>query len=477
MKRAFEACSSIPSTSSRDELGYGDLSLTTTHPNITTKRAWLRGGWYDFLREFWNDLVDDGELTDLGYETPSETGKTDTGSLGLLDTLPAGASATYQFILSWSFPVRAHSWRGDTTKLTRNHYARRFADSWAVAAYTVENLPRLEAATRAFHGALFGSTLPASVVDAVSANIVNVRSTTCFWLEDGGFYGYEGCFDEAGCCDGTCTHVWSYAQTVAFLFPSLEREMRRIEFVVETEPDGYMTFRNYKNFGEQFIWGWGEQKPEAAVDGQMGSILRVLREWQLSADRAWLAEVWPGVKRAIEFASVQWDTDQDGVLDGRQHNTYDIEFYGPNPLCGIYYLAGLRAVEELAQVMGEPEYAERSRAAFDTASQQLDRLLFNGDYFIQVYPDIDEHRYQHGRGCLSDQLLGQLHARVLGLGDLVPAEHVRSALHAIFRHNFRRDFRNHVNCQRTYVLNGEAGLLCVFVAGRRRTEIPFSILR
>jgi non-lysosomal glucosylceramidase len=456
------------------DLSYGDLSLATTHPNVTIKRAWLRGAWYDFLREFWDDFSSDGRLDDLGYETPSEAGKTDTASLGLVDTLAPGEQKDYRFILAWFFPNRPNSWsRKKPEPMIRNHYATRFDSSWAVARYVVAHMARLEGETRRFHAALFDSTLPPAVLDAISANIVPLRSPTCFWLEDGRFFGYEGCFDDGGCCDGTCTHVWSYAQTVAFLFPSLEREMRRIEFVVETEDDGYMTFRTYKTFGEEFIWIWGDQKPEAAADGQMGSILRVYREWLLSADRAWLKLVWPGVKRAIVYASSHWDTDRDGVLDGRQHNTYDIEFYGPNPLCGIYYLAGLRAVEELARVMGEPDLAERCRATFARGSQRLDELLWNGEYYIQRLDDVDSYKYQHGAGCLSDQLLGQLHARILGLGDLLPSEHVRTALGAIFQHNFKRDFRNHVNCQRTYVLNDEAGLiLCTWPRGGR-PRFPF----
>src|SRR5690606_30577006 len=110
--------------------------------------------------------------------------------------------------------------------------------------------------------------------------------------------------------------------------------------------------------------------------------------------------------------------DNDGLLDGRQHNTYDIEFYGPNPLCGIHYLAGLRAVEELAKVMGEPELAARCRAEFERGSARLDEVLWNGEYYVQRLDDINEHKYQHATGCLSDQLLAQLHARMLGLGDL-----------------------------------------------------------
>ena len=37
------------------------------------------------------------------------------------------------------------------------------------------------------------------------------------------------------------------------------------------------------------------------------------------------------MKRALEFAWVPggWDANRDGVLEGVQHNTYDVEFYGP----------------------------------------------------------------------------------------------------------------------------------------------------
>lgn len=453
---------------------YGNLSLVTDYPDVTVKPAWLRGGWWDFLQEFWDDLSSDGLLTDLGYGEPGT--HPDTGSLGLVGTLEPSASKAFRFMITWFFPNRPDSWQQGSDRLTRNHYATRFGDAWEVARYAFDEMPRLRSATECFHDALFSSTLPPYVLDAVSANIVPVRSNTCFWLEDGRFFGWEGCFDDNGCCPGSCTHVWSYAYTVAFLFPSLEREMRRIEFAVETEDDGFMNFRTFQTFGEEFVWQWGEQKPEAAVDGQMGSVLRAYREWQLSGDKGWLSAIWPGIRSAIIYASNNWDTDGDGILDGRQHNTYDIDFYGPNPLSSIYFLAGLRAVEELAQVMDEPEMAQRCRKTFEATSGRLNQLLWNGEYYVQLLDDVDAYRYQHGKGCLSDQLLGQLHARVLGLGDLLPSGHVRMALQSIHKYNFRKNFHDHANCQRTYVLNDESGLiLCSWpVGGRPRFPFVYS---
>lgn len=461
-----------------EDLRAGNLSLVALHPNLTFKSAWLRAGWYDYLREFWDDLDSDGTLTDLGYEDASRNGLPDAGSLGCLDQLNPGETRAYTFLLCWYFPNRRNSWdyacdAPDKT-LIRNQYATRFSSSWDVAAYVASNLARLREETQQFHDALFGSTLPPEVIEALSVSIVPLRSNTCFWLEDGRFYGYEGCFDDAGCCPGSCTHVWSYAYTLAYLFPSLEREMRRIEFEIETDPEGFMAFRAFKPFDERFIWGGGDGP--AAADGQMGSILRVYREWLLSGDRDWLTKVWPGVKRAIAFAAQHWDTDGDGVLDGKQHNTYDIEFYGSNPLCGTYYLAALRAVEELAVVMDEAELAQDCRNIFQKGSKALDELSWNGEYYIQHLEGVDAYRYQHGIGCLADQLLGQLHAEVLVLGDILPREHVRTAVKAIYDNNFKSDLSAHVNCQRTFALGDEAGLvLCTWPhGGQPKYPFPYS---
>lgn len=458
------------------DLSYGDLSLVTDHADVTVKRAWLRGGRWDYLREFWDDLCDDGKLDDLGYDSPSSSAETDTGSLGLCDQLPPGSNREYRFLLTWYFPNRRASWRNRAeAAIVRNNYATRFTSSSDVARYVFENRDRLEGATQDFHRAMFASTLPHYVLDAVTANIVPLRSNTCFWLETGGFYGWEGCSDTGGRCEGTCTHVWSYAYTLAYLFPSLERRMRWTEFVHETAENGYMAFRALSEFGESLMLPGTDQaplgsapEPLAAADGQLGSVLRVYREWLLSGDRPWLEQVWPGVKRAMEYARAHWDSDGDGILDGPQHNTYDIELYGPNPLCTIYYLAALRASEELASVMGEPDAASKYRQILVRGQENADHLMWNGHYYVQAVEDLNRFPYQIGTGCLSDQLLGQLHAHILGLGYLLPPAHVATALGSIFENNFRSGFRDHVNCQRSFVLNDESGLvMCSWPSGGR----------
>ena len=461
---------------------HGSLALATTNPKTTVKRHWLRSGWWDYIREFWDDLADDGVLTDLGYTEPSEEGKYDVGSLGVVETIGPGESAEFRFVLSWYFPNRVHNWdqrKADGScgcdceqEAVRNRYAARFNSAWEVSKYLVENLERLEELTRTFHGALFNSTLPAHVLDAVSSNITVIRSPTCFWLEDGRFFGYEGCFDDAGCCSGSCTHVWNYAQTLAFLFPSLERSMRETEFGVETNEEGWMSFRAHHAFPSDRSW----DEMEAASDGQCGSVIRLYRDWRLSGDTDWMKSLWPGARRAVDYACATWDPDGDGVTSGKQHNTYDIEFYGPNPLSGVMFLGALKAASRMAQEAGDAEASKRYLDLLERGSVNLDGALWNGEFYVQRLDDVDAYKYQHGVGCLADQLLGQVNAHIAGLGYLLPTDHVKGAIGSVFRHNLLTDFSEHDNAQRTYALNDEVGLLaCTWPeGGRPRIPFPYS---
>jgi hypothetical protein len=254
--------------------------------------------------------------------------------------------------------------------------------------------------------------------------------------------------------------VWSYAHSVAWLFPELERSARRIEYTLEVDAAGSQPIRSQRIFGLEATEGKGLEFAHPAVDGQMGSLLRLHREWRFSGDDAFLKECWPAAVRSMDFALREWDTDKDGVLDARMHNTYDIFFYGAEPLGNIYFfLAALKAMAAMARHLGEAAAAKRYEEAWARSSAAIDKLLYNGEYYQQRLDDVDAHRYQFGAGVLSDQTLGQLHAHLNGLGYVLPEEHIRSAVAAVFRHNFRPDLLHHENLQRAYALGDEGGLV------------------
>ena len=393
-------------------------------------------------------------------------------------TIQPGEEVTVPFFLTWYFPIFEH-WKEDghdRRAAWRNYYATQWADAWDVAKYMAGNLGRLYGETRRFHDTLFSSTLPVHVLDAVSSQISTLRTSTCLRLEDGTFYGFEGCSDTSGCCEGSCTHVWNYAQALPYLFPSLQRSMSEAHFENSMSRDGFIQFRMPLPLGTKAKAGL-----VPAADGQMGLVMQVYREWLIGNDEAWLRRVWPLAKRALEFAWKYWDADQDGVMEGVQHNTYDQEFWGPNTMTGSLYLGALRAGEELARVVGDEDSAATYRELFRKGSAWTDRNLFNGEYYEQRvnpraaaiwpkrYRDIIDRgkddrfknwpRWQFGKGCLSDQLIGQWIAMMLGLGRLYDRRKVRKTLRSIFRYNWRANLSDHVCMLRIYALNDEAGLL------------------
>ncbi len=471
-----------------DHPQFGSMAVATDWPETTFLAHWERAGWWDDLQAFWDDFSHDGRLPSQPVSDPSPDRQTDVGSLGLVARVLPGQSVTLPFVLAWHFPNLTNYWNGEEAmkgKRIGNRYATRAADAWEAARQAMAGLPEDEKRTRRFHATLFESTLPAAVLDAVSSQASIIRTTTCLWTADGRFNAFEGCNDNAGCCPMNCTHVWNYEMSLAHLFPALERTMRETDFGHNTRPTGDMAFRTLLPLVEDTLWGF---KP--AADGQMGTVLKLYREWQYSGDSDFLRALWPAAKRALEFAWCGWDADRDGVMEGEQHNTYDIEFFGPNTMMGTLYLAALEAGGRMAEAVGDPGAAATYRDLARRGADKYDTELWNGEFFKQtvVFPPPDpvtqqtlgaahppsiqsgetEPRYQHGPGCLSDQMLGQWFAHVVGLGRALPEAHVRETMRSIFRYNFRRDLSDHTSCQRTYALNDEAGLLlCTWPKGGR----------
>ena len=223
-----------------------------------------------------------------------------------------------------------------------------------------------------------------------------------------------------------------------------------------------MAFRTHQVFGHD-RWMF-----EPAADGQPGTVIRFYRDWKLSGNDEMLKKLWDKISKSLDFAFDYWDTDKDFVLDGKQHNTYDIEFYGPNSLTNAIFFGALKAGMEMAEYLNDREHAKKYREALEKGSKKMDRILWNGEYYIQKIDDVDKYKYQYGEGCLSDQLLGQVLAHIAGLGHILPEEHVKKAIHSIYKYNFLTSFDTHHNLQRTFAINDEKGLLlCTWPKGSK----------
>tara|TARA_B100000809_G_scaffold244693_1_gene270836 strand:- start:1027 stop:3609 length:2583 start_codon:yes stop_codon:yes gene_type:complete len=503
MQGLFMTSQDVP----RQHSAWGTMALTTTAAELTYRTDWADLSWGDSLLDFWDDFTEDGAVDSR------QSGKDDPmATLCPRVVIAAGGEQEILFFLSWHFPNRlawtasdfdAQSAADDESEedgceegectanpdWVGNHYCTVYEDAWDVAQKEIRRLPALEAETVAFVADFLASDIPEVIREAALFNLSTLRTQTCFRTADGYFFGWEGCHDYQGCCLGSCTHVWNYEQGLGFVFGELSRNMRQLEFGHSTTQRGQIQTRITLPIEQNLVSPFF-----AAADGQLGVIMRFYRDWQLSGSQDLFEAHWPMVKKSIEFCWIDhgWDADEDGVIEGCQHNTMDVEYFGPNPQMGFWYLGALRSGEEMARHAGDDEFADRCRKLFDSGKSWMEEHLFNGEFFEhKVVPpgkgatidpgiigninrdDLDDPVLQLGPACLVDQLVGQYMAHACGLGDLLEPELAQKTLTSIRAYNWRDSFLDHFNHFRSYAVGDEKGLLMASYPRGGRPQRPF----
>ncbi len=419
---------------------------------------------------------------------PSAPGTTWNGALASPFRLEPGETAEVRFLIAWHFPNRFVDFQqfgprrdyGHSRFWLGNAYTRSTPDAVAVTESFIARWPELQAQTAAWADAFEESSLPGEAGSRLAALVADVRSPTVFQTADDTVFGFEGVLGAStgmwggrygGSCPLNCTHVWNYEQTLSRLFPSLERNMRDTEYDVMQAPEGYIPHRVIAPTYHRQMWDvviGGPEEP--ALDGMLGNVLKTYREVRQGAGLEWLSQRWPNVQRLLTHIRTKWDSDNTGVLRGIQPSTHDIDLCGVNTFMGTLWLAALRAAEEMALLLGED--GKDYRLLFEAGSKAYDELLFTGEYYRQVLSPDEKPDFQWGNGCLADQLVGQWWAHQLDLGHILPADHVRTALRNVVRHNLRKDFEGFDHPYRVFADANDTGLLmCTWPYGGR-PEIP-----
>jgi uncharacterized protein (DUF608 family) len=467
-------------------------------PGIKVNCAWFRGGWFDAMTMAWQDV----EKARSVNRPPHETGEPGPGaSLSVSLSLKPGETKTIGLMFSWHVPgsdtrdSQCCCSDNESCSTYEPWYTSKFADIRETADYWKKHYNQLREKSRAFCGAFYSSTLPPEVLEAVSANLSILKSPTVMRQADGRLWCWEGCDDEVGCCEGSCTHVWNYAQALPSLFPDLERTLRETEFNESQDGRGHQDFRAALPIGPT------KHKFHAAADGQLGGIMKAYREWRISGNTEWLKNLWPKIKKSLDFCIGTWDPDHRGILEQPHHNTYDIEFYGPDGMCTSFYLGALKAASLMGQALNDtvPLY----ESLLHKGKKNLEGGLFNGEYFYQKVrwdkeganspmanqaewnvdysaPEArtllkkEGPKYQYGKGCLSDGIIGAWMGKVCGLPEFIDVKKVRCHLESVHKYNFKKDLSDHANPQRpTYALGKEGGLLlCTWPRGGE-LSLPF----
>jgi hypothetical protein len=473
------------------------FAATVSEPEAKTNYAWFRGGWWDPLTMAWKDVA---EAACYGKDPLKEGEPSPGATLFVPFKIGAGESKTIVLRLAW-FSGRTNLRIGkepagvtaDNSASFRPWYSERFTDINGVSLYWRDHYDELRRNSARFSETFYNSSLPPEVLEAVAANLTIIKSPTVLRQGDGRLWSWEGCGDNSGCCHGSCTHVWNYAQAIPHLFPSLERTLRETEFGPSQNSAGHQQFRSSLPIRPV------EHDFHAAADGQLGGIMKVFREWRISGDTQWLRGLWPKVKQSLDYCVSTWDPAHKGWIEEPHHNTYDIEFWGPEGMCTSFYLGALHAASQISKALNDeiPLYAELLQKGIAKAETDL----FNGEYFHQriewknlraqnplenksmvgsYSPEAvnifqkEGPKYQYGNGCLADGVLGSWMALVCGVGQVLDRGKVSSHLKALHQYNLKHDLSDFANPQRpTYACGNEGGLLlCTWPKGGE-LSLPF----
>ena len=484
----------------------GDFAIFTNEPGTIVDHCWFRGGWWDPLTITWNTIMK-GEIR---KKDPVENGAPGA-SLFIPFALNPGETKVIKLMIAWYVPDTDLKYGKDTDEKVDGNcttekcsckdpfykpwYSGKFNGLDEVVNYWKTNYNNLHTKSGLFKDSFYNSTLPGEIIEAIAANLAILKSPTVLRQPDGKLWSWEGCGDNSGCCAGSCTHVWNYAQAIPHLFPKLERTLRETEFFPSQDKEGHQTFRSalpIRPVAADFY---------AAADGQLGGIMKMYRDWRISGDSLWMKKMYSQVVKSMDYCIKTWDPRSTGTLEEPHHNTYDIEFWGSDGMCTGFYLGALKAISEMGRYLRED--VQKYQLLYERGRKALENELFDGEYFIQKIvwkglnapdpvaaskgawnSDYSEEakellqkegpKYQYGKGCLSDGVLGIWIAEVSGLKDIADPAKVSSHLKSVFKYNFRPDLTDHSNPQRpSYALGKEGGLLlCTWPKGDM-LSLPF----
>lgn len=475
-------CGSCDDTAGEFAFAVESSAGTVTRATAVADRGWMIG-----FDPFWRKFVANGRVAEPG-DVKSKTRPLAAVSVEL--TLGAGAEIRVPFFVSWRFPHRRawtdvnqrDSGRFDAKFDVGNRYAVRFPSAQAAMEGLKGGLSGHEAATIRFVRGVLSAKAPAVVKEAALFNLSTLRSTTCFRTNDGHFFGWEGSFDREGSCFGNCTHVWGYEHALIDIWPSLAKDMTELQFGPASSESGRMDFRISLPLLK------ASRFEHDAADGHSQCIVKAYENWRKTGDDVWMKGLYPKIRRSMEFCWIEggWDADCDGVMEGSQHNTMDVNYYGPNPQMEFLYLAALKAMATMADATGDCDFAEKCRDLAKRGAEWTEANLFNGEYYehkvvspskvakgLQGEPNLKVPKFQLAAGCLVDQLVGDYAARAVGLDPVADERNAAKSLDAVLRHNRGSRGRSVFNLMRTFAFPEERSIAMAWYPKGRMPENPF----
>lgn len=416
----------------------------------------------------WKPFSETGKLPNNGAHWIS-SGEPLGGALAVTFTLEPGEKKVVPMVIAWDLPIVEFG--------AGRKWYRRYTDYFGTSGNNAMKIAR---------EALANADAWSAAIDKWQAKYINDESKPAWYramlfnelyvlADAGSFWGRPvgapatrpDTFSFLECFDypfyATLDVAFYGSLPIAKFWPQIDKQVMRdfADTVSKNLPDKYMWIWKTVQTGEvaqrmrktksavphdlgvpqedpfvainQFSW----QDTNRWKDLNSKFVLMIWRDFVESGSRdvAFLRYTWPAVQEAMQYMKT-FDKDKDGVPEneGYPDQTYDTWLVrGTSAYCGSLHLAALRASEEIAKRLGQPQTAAEYHAAFQKGQKSFIAKLWNGTYFR--YDTESEYR----DNVQAEQLAGQWYANLTGLGEIVPQDMQRSALKRVFEFNVMKN--------------------------------------
>ena len=348
------------------------------------------------------------------------------GTIAVSKRLEGRGVLDHGFVMGWHFPNLYNRGR---TRVEGHYYANFFKSAADVVDYVVKNRPDLRARSRQFADDFADSSAPSFVLEQVNSQL-NTFFTSSWLTREKDFGIQEGMSPGRAYGPLATIDVSMYgAMSVAALFPELHQNMMRAHMRLQA-PSGEIGHGINRDFRETDI----HEAVTGRLDLPSQYTLLTLLGYFWTGDRAYLKEVWPSVKSALDYVLRERDPNGDSLPDmAGAMCTYDnFAMFGAASYVSSLWLGALRAAVEAAGVLGDTEAAARYASVLVKARAAFEHKLWNGSYY-RLYNDAGGKRGDLDEGCLTDQAIGQWACDLAGLGGVVERPRLKQALRTICR--------------------------------------------
>jgi uncharacterized protein (DUF608 family) len=341
--------------------------------------------------------------------------------------LAPGEAKEVRFALAWFFP---YHWDRRTTKaniLLGHQYVTRFpGGTRAVADYAFAQRDALRQRSLAWRTLIEESSLPPHC-RALTCEILYLLPRISWWLADGTFVLHES----INCprIHPTLLDIYT-APVMAALFPELHANSLRTI--------GSCQLASGEIPSTLGVWSIHQHEYRLFNSGD-ASVFPIVVAWEAlwGGDPKFQQEMYPVVKKVLQWGERELDADRDGVVDvhGIDQGWDTFPMFGAAAYIADQWIAALMAGETLARRQGDADFARWCSAIRKKASATAENVLWNGKYYDLAHDPVTGRRSSI---CFADQFTyGTVAANLLGLGEVHPRDRVCRSLQEIWRLNVK----------------------------------------